>query len=145
MANDDTWLDAAMRHMVMWKSPNFVLWIDEETCLPCFIVRRKARSPLGFVGVDRTNVAHGIKLGAKTLDYALVGDGIMFAGFFPHELGIPATPGENGLHADDKIWWFGFSKKSESFIANEDSCADSSGLREDCCALARWLSQYPSG
>lgn len=145
MAIDDTWLDAAMRHMMMWYSPKFVLWVDEEANLPCFIIRRKARSPLGFVGVDRTNVAFGITLGAKTLDYALVGDGIIYAGLFPQELRIPVTFGDYGLHAGDQIWWFGFSNKSRSSIASKDSCADSSSLKEDCRALARWLSRYPSG
>lgn len=89
-----------------WKDePDKIQWQDEETGLPCLIVRGPSGALCGYVGVDESHPAHG--KGYEEVDVAVHG-GLTFADRCAESADgrgichIP-TPGE-----PEHVWWLGF-------------------------------------
>lgn len=125
--------------------PDVEQWIDRETGLPCLIVRGDDGTLFGFVGVDRTNASYGVTLGAKTLDYALFGDGMKFAGRFTPEPITTAKCVHDGPDTAEPIWWFGFSYDPRLTGADKGKFVGLPAGEAECRELACWLSRYPFG
>lgn len=125
--------------------PDVKQWTDRETGLPCLIVRGDDGALFGYVGVDRASASYGVTLGAKTLDYALFGDGIKFAGRFTPEPTTTAKCVDDRPDAGEHIWWFGFSYDSRPTVADKDNIVGLPAAEAECLEMACWLSQYPFG
>lgn len=102
VVDKSTWGDGPWRD-----EPDKMQWRDEETGLPCLIVRGPSGALCGYVGVDTAHPLHG-KGWMDDVDFDVHG-GITFTNGCGHDADpargichIPA-PGE-----PDDVWWFGF-------------------------------------
>ena len=139
-----TWADGP------WQSePDKKQWLDQETGLPCLIVRGRLGALCGYVGVPKGHWAHG-----KVYDDVNVDDvhgGLTFAGgcsHGPENIGIchKVEPGE-----PDDAWWLGFDCGhyldfypgcSEGFRRYQgEEYRDLPYVTQECMKLARQLKE----
>lgn len=96
-----------------WDSePDKMQWQDEDTGMPCFIVRGPSGALCGYVGVSEAHLFHGKNyddICTKDGKHIDVHGGLTFADRCqPTEdesRHICHTPDEGDL---DNVWWFGF-------------------------------------
>ena len=85
--------------------PDKIQWLDEETNMPCLIVRNPSGALCGYVGVTSEHPAYGKDYSEVNVD---VHGGLTFAHTCLHtddNLSICHVV-EDG--EDDNVWWFGF-------------------------------------
>jgi len=88
--------------------PDKIQYTDEDTGLPCLIVRGPAGALCGYVGVDEKHSLFETDYDSVDYDQVETHWGLTFSSkCCPREggLGICHAPGENET---DNVWWFGF-------------------------------------
>jgi hypothetical protein len=92
-----------------WKQePDKKQWLDDETKLPCLIVRGPAGSLCGYVGVSEGHPAFEKEYIDVDINVEVHG-GVTFTRFCQHH----EDPSEGICHLvetgeNDKVWWIGF-------------------------------------
>lgn len=83
--------------------PDKIQWTDEETGLPCLIVRNSFGALCGYVGVDKDHPF--FEQHYDKCDVSVHG-GLTFTDFCQnHEHGVCHIPGPG---EPDRVWWLGF-------------------------------------
>jgi hypothetical protein len=86
--------------------PTKMQWVDDDTGLPCLIVRNHSGALCGYVGLQPGHPLHGKHYDAVNVD---VHGGLTFADGCQH----PADESTGICHiaepgTSDDVWWFGF-------------------------------------
>jgi hypothetical protein len=133
--------------------PDKVQWRDDETGLPCLIVRNRRGALTGYVGVPVGHPWHGLRYecggsirgGGKNPNPPKVHGGLTFGGDCSHGAPersvchIPA-PGE-----PDDVWWLGFdcAHPGDMVLADAQTGVyrDLGYVRGEVCGLARQASR----
>lgn len=123
-------------------------WQDEETGLPCLVVRGPIGALCGYVGVPKSHPLHGEEYWGIDVD---VHWGLTYAGLcaknYAESEGVchKPSPGE-----PDNVWWFGFDcahsgddcdpmGHRSSYSDPGDVYRDTSFVERECRSLARQL------
>ena len=101
------WADGPWMH-----EPDKLQWADEETGLPCLIVRGGLGALCGYVGVPRSHPAYGKHYDDEALLDIGVHGGLTFSDKCQHD-GDQTDVSQSICHVvepgeDDDVWWVGF-------------------------------------
>jgi hypothetical protein len=127
--------------------PDKIQWLDEETGLPCLIVRGRLGALCGYVGVPKSHPCYQVPYGDVRVngDYPDIHGGLTYSDRCRGAICHAVEPGE-----DDDVWWLGFDcghsddvlprmpELSESFNAIYKGIGY---VQSECRSLARQLIQ----
>lgn len=129
--------------------PDKIQWQDEETGMPCLIVRTRRGALCGYVGVAENHPAFQINYD-DVQPHPDVHGGLTFSDFCQigaGEQGICHIPGEG---EPDRIWWLGFDCAHGwdvvpglgiQFYQADSSYKDIEYVKTECQILAKQLKE----